>query len=95
MRAIEIRMIKALQSKRNFHESNTSVEFDNGNTYVYLFGNCIYKVVNGKAYFTLAGWNTPTTRSRLSALGIHVTQKNWMPYYNGVLINTNVWYKAD
>ena len=94
MRAIEKKMVQALQSKRNFHESNTCVECDNNNTYVYLFGNCIYKVVNGKAYFTLAGWNTSTTRSRLNALGVGVTQKDWTPYWNGERISLNSWYKV-
>ena len=94
MRAIEKRMVQALQSKCNFNETNTCVEFDNGNAYVYLFGNLIYKVVKGQAYFTLAGWNSPTTRSRLSAIGIHVTQKDWTPYWNGQRISLNSWYKV-
>ena len=58
----EERMVAAVKSCTNFSESNTQVTQANGNTYVYLFENCIYKIINGKRFFTLCGWNTPTTR---------------------------------
>ena len=83
MRQIEKEMRYALRNGENFHSNNTTVTHDNGNSYVYLFGNLIYKVVNGKAYFSLAGWNTNTTRSRLNALGVNVSQKKGTPHYNG------------
>lgn len=89
MRVIEEKMLAALRNGRNLNGNNTTVNHENGNSYVYLFGNLIYKVVNGKAYFSFAGWNTTTTRSRLRALGISVYQRNWTPYYNGKEISTH------
>ena len=94
MRAIEKRMVAAVNSKHNLNESNTQVMQANGNTYVYLFENCIYKIINGKRFFTLCGWNTTTTRSRLAALGVNVTTKNGTPFWNGNPISSNVWYKV-
>ena len=92
MRQIEKEMRYALRNRENFHSSNTTVSHDNGNSYVYLFGNLIYKVVKGKAYFSLAGWNRSTTRSRLNALGVNVYQRNWTPYYNGKEIKSSGFY---
>ena len=90
MRQIEKQMLAAVRNGRSFNGNNTEVETQsNGNTYVYLFGNCIYKVVNGKSYFNLCGWNSVTTRSRLNALGVNVTSKNFTPYYNGKPISAN------
>lgn len=82
MRQIEKQMLAALRNGRNFNGNNTTVNHENGNSYVYLFGNLIYKVVNSKAYFSLAGWNTTTTRSRLNALGVNVSQRKGTPYHN-------------
>ena len=95
MRKIEERMVAAVKSCTNFSESNTQVTQANGNTYVYLFENCIYKIINGKRFFTLCGWNTPTTRSRLTALGVNVTTKNGTPFWNGKPIKSNEVYKLD
>lgn len=90
MRQIEKQMLAAVKNGRNFKSSNTEVETQsNGNTYVYLFGNCIYKIVNGTPKFNLCGWNSATTRSRLNALGVNVTSKNGKPHYNGKPISAN------
>lgn len=84
MRQIEKQMLAAIRNGKNFNGNNTQVECEpNGNIYVYLFGNCIYKIVNGTPKFNLCGWNTSTTRSRLNALGVNVTSKGFTPHYNG------------
>ena len=74
---------------------NTVVTNDETGVKVYLHGNCIYAVYDGVARFTLAGWNTPTTRSRLNALGVGVYQKNWKAMRNGQEINSREWYTID
>ena len=90
MREIEKKMVAAIRNGKNFNGNNTQVECQsNGNIYVYLFGNCIYKIVNGKARFNLCGWNSVTTRSRLNALGVNVTSKDFTPHYNGKPISAN------
>jgi len=93
MRKIEKAMCEAVQMRTNWSESNTIVKVFGDEVTVYLHGNAIYRVVDGVQYFTLAGWNTPTTRSRLHALGVGVTQKNFQPVYNWQVIEDNVWIK--
>lgn len=57
--------------------SNTTVE----DGCMFLFGNLIAKKLNGgRIAFTLAGWNTVTTRERLSGLGIKVRSKRGEPF---------------
>lgn len=102
MRKIEKKMLNAVRNFNNMCEGNTQVRIiDNGDgttdCKVYLHGNCIYKVhenVMGLKFesFTLAGWNTPTTRSRLRALGLYVSQMDFLPYYNGIAIDRYKWY---
>lgn len=101
MREIEKAMVQAVNEHRNWRSGNTEVWVHDGGgkTSVYLHGNLIYyhnveerdgNVVN----FTLAGWNTPTTRSRLKALGINVCQRDCEPMFNGEVINKNEWYQT-
>ena len=82
MRKIEQKMIAAVRNLEPFNSGNTTVSVtsdprDNKGheTNVYLHGNHIarfwYSKVTDTARdmrVTLAGWNTATTRSRLSAL---------------------------
>ena len=74
---------------------NTVVTNDETGIKVYLHGNCIYALCDGVARFTLSGWNTPTTRSRLNALGVNVHQKNYDAVYNGRVISSCKWYTID
>ena len=92
MRKIEKEMLQAVRSGRNFRSGNTVVTADTTGIKVYLHGNCIFAVYQGVKRFTLAGWNSVTTRSRLNALGVSVSQKNWDPVYNGAVINSYNWY---
>lgn len=84
--------------KQKFHLSNTSVELDcNGNVIMKLFGNIIARLekYNNKIYFTMAGYNTRTTKDRLKSLGITIIQKNFTPYYNGREISSYEWYSKE
>ena len=76
MRKIEENMIAAIRNAPNYGCSvksvgaNTKVETDHlGGIHVYLHGHCIaIKHRNEDWRVSLAGWNTPTTRSRLGAI---------------------------
>ena len=94
MRTIEKKMIAAVNGRHSMKQNNTTVTVNNGVVLVRLHGNLIYKVENGRAFFTLAGWNTTTTRSRLNALGVGVSQKNYLPYRNGAVISSFEWYEV-
>ena len=85
MRTIEEKMCKAIKARKNFKSGNTRVEICPDKTArVYLHGNMIYaESIKGWRVFTLAGWNTQTTRSRLRACGVDIRQKNFTPVYNG------------
>ena len=71
--------------------SNTMVQ----NYEMYLFGNRIAWLYEGKLYFTLCGWNTQTTRERLAGLDIRISQKNGEPYWNGSKISDNAIYEME
>lgn len=88
MRKIEEKMVNAVRNCKYFHEGNTEVVPTQGAVMVYLHGNMIYMINNGTQTFTLAGWNTPTTRSRLRALGVNVTTKAGKPIYEGEEISS-------
>ena len=94
MRKIEQRMCEAVAASRTMRESNTEVEIFGGETTVYLHGNAIYRVLGGVKYFTLAGWDTSTTRSRLRALGVELTSKSGLRYHNGQRIEIDRWYQV-
>ena len=97
MRKIEQQMIAAVQNKREFRLDNTSVFFisaqESGNPFgarseIYLHGNLIAEywhdekaplAVNRR---TLASWPTPTTKSRLRALGANVATRKGVTYLN-------------
>ena len=101
MRKIEKEMLSAVHAKRDFRKDNTSVFFisssESGNpngsrAEVYLHGNhianfwheCGTLEVNAR---TLARWQTPTTKSRLRALGANVTTRKGQTFLDGQLIN--------
>lgn len=70
--------------------SNTRVE----NKVMYLFGNRIAWIDGNKLYFTLCGYNTLTTRSRLNGLGLNIKQKKGKLYFNDNEINKNDVYET-
>lgn len=86
MRVIEKQMVSAVNAHKDWKSDNTSVScIDDVNVAVYLYGNHIADV-NSRTGFvmvnkqTLARWPTPTTKSRLRALGVNVTTKNHATY---------------
>lgn len=91
MKTIERAMCKAAKAHKNWRSGNTCVVADEESVRVYLHGNLIYEENGNGRAFTLAGWNTPTTRSRLNALGCGVSQHNWEPQHNGAAISSREW----
>lgn len=68
MRKIERDMIAAIRSGKNRQLGNTYVNPVVGGIEVRLHGNLIAVLTDQRLRFTLAGWPTPTTRSRINAL---------------------------
>lgn len=99
MRKIEQEMVNAVNYKTTFSKSNTHVAYCEGTSTlsVGLHGNVIYthNYLTGKRRFTLAGWNTSTTRSRLRALGIPVHVKQGVAYYLGASITSTQWVEIQ
>lgn len=93
MRVIEKSMLNAVVNGSSFCGSNTCVSTENGVSSVRLFGNLIaqYNHSTKQLWISNCGWETNTTRSRLSVLlehfkGMYVTQKKWewfIGFYGG------------
>lgn len=75
-RKIEQQMIAAIRAGKPFKSGNTEVvQPANGATEVLLHGNPIIRYVPCEGWmWSLAGWNTATTRSRINAA---VRALNW------------------
>ena len=92
MRKIEQQMVSAINRRVDFSSANTLVvKIDDVNSAVYLHGNHIADVnsFNGCVLVntnTLRQWSTPTTKSRLRALGANVTTRKGVTYLNNVAI---------
>lgn len=110
MRKIEEAMSAAVKEHKYFKSSNTEVNVRIDacgfkHIEVRLHGNMIWRwnEAEDMTEFTLAGWNTAVTRSRLHALGVDVCGRQcsgfgiadaeW-PTYNGNVINPNKWYEV-
>ena len=86
MRKIEQQMLNAIEQGRNFTLANTHVRVDANTTHVFLHGNHIASIINGNVMVniaTLRTYPTPTTKSRLRALGVNVYTKKGVTYLNG------------
>ncbi len=76
-------MNHAIRQGRNFSSSNTSVQHDGAETFVYLHGNHIATVRQNSILLFDGGWQSNTTKSRLNALldefsyGARVFQRNF------------------
>lgn len=69
MKQIEKQMIAAIKAGKSKTIDNTEVRCNDANSVVVLLhGNMIAEKRKGEWKFSLAGWNTQTTRSRLNAL---------------------------
>lgn len=74
----------AFTHKHKFKRDNTQVKLDIfGLPELYLFGNKIAwcDVETKQIKFTMCGWNSRTTKDRLSALGIIVVNRDSLPYW--------------
>ena len=100
MRKIEQQMLNAIYNNKAWQSGNTTVtpRFD-GSLSVYLHGNHIADVINSNMVGdfitprivdvnkeTLRQWQTPTTKSRLRALGANVATRKGVTYLNNVAI---------
>jgi len=94
MRKIEKEMLNAVGKPTAWRNNNTSVSLEVDSRgflvpNVYLHNNHIATVENGVLKvntYTLSKWPTPTTKSRLRALGANVTTKRGVTYLNGVAL---------
>jgi hypothetical protein len=70
MRSIESKMLAAIRAGKSARLGNTVVQVipGTGAWRVYLHNNLIANGGSVGLSFTLAGWGTPTTRSRVNAL---------------------------
>ena len=91
MRKIEQQMMSAIMNRKSWQGGNTTVSIrDDNSVSVFLHGNHIADVwalgfisVNQD---TLRQWATPTTKSRLRALGANVSTRKGVTYLNNVAI---------
>jgi len=74
MRKIEVKMLEAFRSGKSFNGGNTVVTKGGE---IYLHGNLIAWKRRGAIFISNRGWETPTTKSRLNALGAGIYQKNF------------------
>lgn len=81
---------------------NTMVSAKDDEVSVYLHANFIFmRKMATSEIFTLAGWNTNTTRNRLNAVlsNGHVVQRNYMPFLvvdgKAHEIDENKYYKYE
>ena len=70
MRKIETQMNSAIEKGINWHSSNTVVTFDqqSGESSVYLHGNHIATIGEGFVQLFDGGWQSNTSKSRLTAI---------------------------
>lgn len=92
MRKIESQMLNAILNRKSWQLDNTSVTVRNdASMSVFLHGNHIadidcptgFVLVNQE---TLRRWQTPTTKSRLRALGANVSTRKGVTYLDNVAI---------
>jgi hypothetical protein len=92
MRKIEKEMLLAIQANKSWMSSNTAVRPINGSICsIYLHNNHIanFDISSGLLSVnpdTLSRWPTPTTKSRLRALGANVATRKGVTYLDNVAI---------
>lgn len=95
MRKIDILTRDNFNNNTDFRLSNTEIKVDNFYTKLYLHGNLIAckELESGLIRCNLCGWNTPTTRTRLNAIGANVRTKKGVIYSNGTAVaSDSVWF---
>jgi len=98
MRKIEKQMMRAIYLRQNWKMDNTLVHIEHGGgnpfglrAEIYLHGNHIADYWYDSKELdvdvkTLAQWSTPTTKSRLRALGANIATRKGVTYLNNVAI---------
>lgn len=90
MRKIETEMLSAVIANKEWSKDNTQVTPHAAGCTVFLHGNIIADIdADGRAWAnraTLADWPTPTTKSRLRALGVNLTQSRGVISIDGEVI---------
>lgn len=92
MRKIEQQMITAIMNRKSWQSGNTVVTIRNdASMSVYLHGNHIADIDCPTGFIlvnkeTLRRWSTPTTKSRLRALGADVCTRKGVTYLNNEAI---------
>ena len=95
MRIIERKLKTAFEAGKELYISNSMVKVENEIVSLYLFGHCIAmrNTRSNQTCFTLAGWNTSTTRSRLrNVLGIGVYNNKRVPHIGMRKLDSRAWY---
>lgn len=105
MRVIERGMVNAIHEGKDFRRDNTVVVYDEvwSTGRVYLFGNEIVRfshmedpITRKKEILvqpnleTIRNWPTPTTLSRLRAMGVNVRKEQGVVYLNNRSIEKEV-----
>lgn len=102
MRLIERKLKNAWDNNQLIEISNSAIRKVHLKNYecfdiigLYLFGNLIATkaITTGVVSWTMAGWNSLTTRSRLNnVLGIGVYQVKHVPWRGDVQVDPSAWY---
>jgi hypothetical protein len=101
MRTVTQKIKAAFESGKRLTVSNTMTD----GTAVFLHGNRIIEKRADGIYWTLAGWNTATTRERVNGIALYgsadgVCQKNYAPVIRNSetgsvsAIGASEWFKA-
>lgn len=92
MRKITQQIGAAFEAGQSKKVGNTTTDGQS----IWLHGHEIVRTVDVSVQFTLAGWNTPTTRERLQAANIKVYTRKGQAYLSTpdeeVKIDNDQWY---
>ena len=93
MRVVTKQIKDAFEQGKSLKVGNTKTD---GQT-VWLHGNAIVKRdADGLVRWSLAGWNTPTTRERVNGIAnARVCQVAFEPVLNGEIINPSDWFASN
>ena len=93
MRKVTAQIKKAFEEGKSLKVRNTETD---GQT-VWLHGNAIVKRdSDGLVRWSLAGWNTPTTRERVNGIAnAGVCQFKFEPVLNGEEIDSSDWFASN
>jgi hypothetical protein len=93
MRQVTKKIKEAFEQGKSLKIDHTETD---GQT-VWLYGNAIVKRdPDGLVRWSLAGWNTPTTRERVNGIAnAGVCQFKFEPVLNGEVIDSSDWFASN